>query len=316
MKFGVTIPNRGPLAIRENMIRLTQKAEALYFDSAWISDHIVVPRKIDPKYPYSARGEPPMKPDEAYVEPLTLMCYLAGCTQRISLGTSVLILPYRNPVFTAKIIANLDYLSNGRIIIGAGVGWMTEEFKAMGVENFFEERGAVSDEYIALFRELWTKENPSFKGKYYEVSDIGFNPKPVQKPCPPIWVGGHTKPAIRRAAALGDGWHPIGLRPPADLSPSNFADSVKYLRECAVKANRDPDTITISFRVPVQFTDDPGSPRKPFTGKPIDIAADIVQYRNMGMSHLIVDIMGSNVDALLEGMERFAMEVIPVVPKG
>jgi probable F420-dependent oxidoreductase len=315
MKFGISIVNRGPLATRDNMVRLAQKAEEWNFDSAWISDHIVVPMEIASKYPYSVGGEFPAKPTEPYVEPLTLMTYLAACTQRINLGSSVLIIPYRNPVYAAKIIATLDYLSNGRIIVGAGIGWMEEEFKALGLTTY-EERGAVTDEYIQLFRELWTKENPNFKGKYYQVSNIGFSPKPVQKPCPPIWIGGHTKPAIRRAATLGDGWHPIGLRPPADLSPNDFANSVKYLRDCALEAGRNPDMITISFRVPLQFTDNTGSPRKPFTGKPEDIVADIVQYRNLGVRHLIVDFMLGSIEAILEGMERFAREVMPMVPKG
>lgn len=315
MKFGISLPNRGPLSTRNNLVRLAQKAEELFFDSIWISDHIVVPLEIYSKYPYSVGGEFPAKPTEAYLEPLTLMTYLAGCTQRVNIGSSVLIIPYRNPVFAAKIISTLDYLSNGRVIIGAGIGWMEEEFKALGL-NTYTERGAVTDEYIQLFRELWTKENPTFNGKYYQVSNIGFAPKPIQKPGPPIWIGGHTKPAIRRAATLGDGWHPIGLRPPADLSPGDFAESVKYFRECALQAHRNPEMLTVSFRVPVQFMETPGSPRKLFTGKPENIVEDIVQYRNMGVSHLIMDFMLGTIEAIVESMERFAREVQPMVPKG
>src|SRR3989304_4390958 len=149
-----------------------------------------------------------------YLEPLTLMSYRAAATKKIRLGTSVLIVPYRNPLVAAKMLATLDVLSGGRIILGAGVGWLPEGVAALGAPPF-GERGRVTDEYIRLMRECWTKDRIDFQGAYYRVSDIVFLPKPVQKPAIPIWIGGHTEGALRRAGELGDGWHPIGLRPPA-----------------------------------------------------------------------------------------------------
>jgi probable F420-dependent oxidoreductase len=202
----------GPTASPEALRKLTQQAEAVGFDAVWFADHIVIPRQVQSLYPYAADGASPFDPDQPFYEPLSVLNFLAGCTQRIRLGTHVLIIPYRHPVFTAKILATLDVLSGGRLMLGIGVGWMEEEFQALGVSTY-AERGAVTNEYLRLFKELWTKDRPHFQGKYCQVWDIGFYPKPVQKPHPPIWIGGHSTPALRRAATLGDGWMPIGLRP-------------------------------------------------------------------------------------------------------
>ncbi len=216
--FGCSLPTRGPMAGPEALRSLAQRAEDLGYDSVWVSDHIILPRQVGSFYPYAADGVATFRPDEPYYEPLAALNFLAGCTQRVRLGTHVLILPYRNPVLTAKMLATLDVLSGGRVILGAGVGWMEEEFLALGLDTY-HQRGAVTDEYIELYKELWTKDEPVFEGKYYQLSGSGFQPKPVQSPHPPIWIGGHTGPAIRRAAKYGDGWMPIGLRPPAILDP-------------------------------------------------------------------------------------------------
>ena len=211
--FGTSMPSRGPLASAENLKSLAQRAEGLGYDSIWVSDHIILPRQVESFYPYAADGVATFRPDEAYYEPLAALNFLAGCTNKVRLGTHVLILPYRNPVLTAKLLSTLDVLSAGRVTLGIGVGWMEEEFQALGLDTY-AQRGAVTDEYIQLFKELWTKDNPEFQGEHYQISGAGFQPKPAQKPHPPIWVGGHTGPAIRRAAKYGDGWMPIGQRPP------------------------------------------------------------------------------------------------------
>ena len=218
----------------------------------WVSDHIILPREVDSFYPYSPDGVAIFRPDDTYYEPLAALNFLAGCTQRVRLGTHVLILPYRNPVLTAKILATLDHLSGGRLILGAGVGWMEEEFEALGLDTF-AERGAVTDEYIELYKELWTKDEPVFEGKYYQISGSGFQPKPAQKPHPPIWIGGHTGPAIRRAAVHGDGWMPIGLRPPAILEPEELAGKISRLRRLTAQAGRPEDAVEITFSTDVVF---------------------------------------------------------------
>lgn len=312
MEFGFSLPSRGPAATMQNLRALAQHAEGLGMDSVWVSDHIIVPRRIESFYPYDPQGRFPTAPEQDYLEPLTALTFLAGCTERIQLGTSVLILPYRNALLTAKIVATLDALSNGRVILGVGVGWMEEEFVALGLDTY-RQRGAVSDEYIQAFRQLWTSDEPRFEGKYVRFADLGFAPKPVRQPHPPIWVGGHTAPAIRRAARLGDGWHPIGLRPPAGLVPDEMQQAVAQLRQEASNVGRNPDSITISFRAPLVFSDAGGADRTPLSGSAAAIQDDIGRYAACGVSHMIFDLQTPEVAEMRRVMERFAQDVRPGV---
>ena len=313
--FGCSLPTRGPMASPQALRSLAQRAEDLSYDSVWVSDHVVLPRKIDSFYPYAADGVPTFLPDEIYYEPLAALNFLAGCTQWVRLGTHVLILPYRNPVVTAKILATLDVLSAGRLILGAGVGWMEEEFQALGL-NTYHERGAVTDEYIELYKELWTKDNPVFNGKYYQISGSGFQPKPVQKPHPPIWIGGHAGPAIRRAAKYGDGWLPIGLRPPAVLEPEELAGKIASLRTQTARAGRPEDAVEVIFSTNVMFDNNAGPSRRLVSGRPEQIAADLRLYQDLGVKSFILDFPADSVDRLQESMEKFAREVMPLIPEG
>jgi len=313
--FGCSLPSRGPMASPEALRTLAQRAEDLGFDSAWVSDHIVVPRRIESFYPYSADGVPTFNPEQPYYEPLSVLNFLAGCTQRLRLGTHVLILPYRNPVLTAKVLATLDVLSGGRVILGAGVGWMEEEFQALGL-NTYAQRGAVTDEYLRLFKELWTKEEPEFQGEYYQMSGAGFYPKPVQKPHPPIWIGGHTGPAIRRAAELGDGWMPIGLRPPAILEPEELAVKIARLRTLTRRAGRPEGAVAPCFSTDVEFQRIPGPTRRMMSGRPEQIAADLRQYQDIGVQNFILSFRADSIGGLQEGMEQFSRQVMPLIPQG
>ena len=299
-----------PQALRS----LAQRAEDLSYDSVWVSDHVVLPRKVDSFYPYAADGVPTFLPDESYYEPLAALNFLAGCTQRVRLGTHVLILPYRNPVLTAKILATLDVLSGGRVILGVGVGWMEEEFKALGLDTY-HERGAVTDEYIQLYKELWTKDEPVFNGKYYQISGSGFQPKPVQKPHPPIWIGGHTGPAIRRAAKYGDGWMPIGLRPPAILEPEELAEKIARLRTLTVEAGRPEDAVDVTFSTDVIFDKSAGPSRRMVTGAPEQIAADLRQYQDLGVKNFILTFPAQEASELQESMEHFSRDVMTLMPQ-
>jgi len=312
--FGTSMPSRGDMASPANLRTLAQRAESLGFDSAWVSDHIILPRSVDSFYPYAANGVATFRPDEDYYEPLAALNFLAGCTQTIRLGTHVLILPYRNPVLTAKMISTLDVLSEGRFILGAGVGWMEEEFKALGLDTF-AQRGAVTDEYIQLFKELWTKDNPEFQGEYYQLSESGFQPKPAQKPHPPIWIGGHTNPAIRRAAKYGDGWMPIGLRPPAILEPEELAEKIARLRRLTVQAGRPEDAVSLCFSTGVTFDDSPGVTRRMMSGRAEQIAADLRQYQDLGIRNFILGFPGDSVAAVDEAMEQFSKQVMPLIPQ-
>ncbi|MBI4573078.1 MAG: LLM class F420-dependent oxidoreductase [candidate division NC10 bacterium] len=310
MKFGVALTTRGRDATAETLARVSRKAEEYGFDSVWVTDHIVIPTRITSAYPYEATGTFDVPANEYYLEPLTVLAYLAGVTQRIRLGTGVLVVPYRNPVVLAKVVASLDVLSGGRVILGVGVGWMEEEFRALGLDTF-GQRGAVTDETIRLLRELWTQDEPRFAGRFFRVEDVRFSPKPVQKPHPPIWIGGHTPAALRRAALLGDGWHPIGLRPPVGLHPDEYAQAVTTLRRLAGEAGRDPGEIALTFRASLAFTEEPPSPRTPFIGSPTQILEDIRTYARLGVSHLVFGFRGPTLEALLEQLQRFAVEIRP-----
>ena len=313
MGFGCVFPNRGPLATPANLVRYAEQAEALDFETIWFSDHIVVPTEVKSAYPYHPEGQMPFDPAEPYWEPLTTMSYVAGRTSKLRLGVSVLILPYRNPVVTAKVLATLDVLSNGRVTLGIGVGWMEEEFQAIGLDTF-HARGAYTDECVAIYRELWTSESPSHQGKFHQFSNIRCEPRPVQPGGIPIWVGGHTRPAIRRAARLGDGWQPIVQRPPADLPPAEMKEKIGELQRSAEAAGRDPAAITIALGASVQFTAEPaGSGRHLFTGRPEQVVETIKHYQDIGVQDFRIDFPSPSPDAMLVAMERFATDVQPRV---
>jgi probable F420-dependent oxidoreductase len=311
MEFGCVFPNRGPMATPANLGRVAEKAEALGYDTVWFSDHIVIPTEVKSLYPYDPSGKMPFNPSEPYWEPLTVIGYVAGRTSLLRLGTSVLILPYRNPIVTAKMLATLDVLSNGRITLGAGVGWMAEEFKAIGLETY-SRRGAYSDECIRIFRELWTQDNPSFQGEFHQFSNIRCEPRPVQPGGLPIWIGGHTPQAIRRVARLGDGWQPLVQRPPADLPPAEMQEKIAQLRAFAQQAGRDPQRITLAMGSSIQFTDGAATgPRSLFTGTPAQIVETLRRYQELGIQNFRCDFPSLSIDGLLQAMERFATEVRP-----
>jgi probable F420-dependent oxidoreductase len=277
-------------------------------------DHILQPNRVDSVYPYSLTGnilEAGQSGDGEWPEQITTLAYLAGVTERIKLVTSVMIIPYRNPILTAKMLATLDLLSKGRLILGAGVGWMKEEFEVLDAPPF-AERGAVTDEYLRAFIELWTKDDPKFDGKYVSFSDITFLPKPVQKPYPPIWIGGQSKPAIRRAARIGDGWHPVGAIPAMPLEPEELARDLVTLREYAEKAGRDPSGIQVSVKAPLYDSGNEGGPRRRFTGSPGEVRHDVQTYADVGVTHLIFDFRTADPQQTEERMARFSEEVMSV----
>lgn len=323
MKYGFTMPGRGAIATPENLGVIARRAEELGYYCIMASDHIVVPREISSTYPYTEGGEFPGSVSGEAMEQLTVLAFLAGQTKTIRLATSVMIVPHRNPVVAAKALATLDVLSNGRVIVGIGVGWMREEFEALGLPPF-QERGAVVDEYILAFKELWTSDNPTFDGEYCRFSDITFLPKPVQKPHPPIWVGGESRRAMRRAARMGDGWYPIGSNPQFPMGePEQLAAGMRRLASYANQAGRDAADIDVIYRThQYQLLRDGGAPafssseeRLTFTGNADEIAGDIRAYEDMGVSHMTVDLVRSspNLDAILQNMEEFATQVWPQV---
>jgi len=319
VEFGFSLPGRGPLAGIDVVLKLAEKADALRFDSLFVTDHIVMPASSAKSvYPYTTSGQFPGGLAQDYLEPLATLSHLAHATKRAKLGISVLVIPYRNPLLAAKMLATIDVLSKGRVILGAGVGWLREEFEALGAPPF-EERGAVTEEYIKLMRAAWTTDPVSFEGKHYSVRDVHVLPKPVQRGGIPVWIGGHTGAAVRRAGAIGDGWHPIGMRPPAMLGPEEYAAKVEELRASARRAGRDPKSITLTIRVPMEVrgknTKAAAGDRPPFQGTAEEIAADIRRYQALGVSHFVFDHTVQELRAVLANMERFASDVRPMLAR-
>jgi probable F420-dependent oxidoreductase len=295
MKFGVCIPHYGiPLDV-DNLTDMAVKAEEMGFDSVWVTDHIIVPHEI------------PDRPDIVYrhdmLEPLSLLTHLGAVTNRVSIGTSVIILPYRNPIILAKAIATADVLSKGRVIFGAAIGWMEGEFRALNAP--FADRGVVSDEYLQLLKELWTNPTPTFEGEYFQLSDVTFSPMPVQKPHPPIWVGGRSRRGVRRAVRYGDAWYP------SQLPPEQVAKRVDHMREYSASLGRETPP-ELSFRGTLNFS---GSSRTnyraPLSGTTEDIIADVQQYGEIGVSHISMEVAGDSFSDRFRAMERFVTEVKP-----
>ena len=310
MRFGVSLQNRGAGATPENLALVARRAEALGFDSAFVGDHVVIPESFISEYPYSATGEFTGAASGEWLDQLTVLTYVGAKTERIRLGTGVLILPHRNPVVAAKTLATMDVLSKGRLIVGVGVGWLREEFEALGLPPF-SERGAVGNEYLRAFKELWTRENPRFEGKYCGFSGIKFEPKPVQKPHPPIWVGGESGPALRRAATLGDAWHPIGSNPRFPLvTAEDMRRSVSRLRGYAEKAGRDPSEIGVAYRPPRYLLGSESDREQPFMGTAEQIAEDVAEFASVGVSHLALDFRRDEVGETVSVMEEFAERVM------
>ncbi len=317
MQFGFGAPVSGALAAPEKLAQIAVEGEAMGYDYATISDHVVIPRDIEARYPYSDTGELPGRSRGDRHEQLIAVAFVAGKTSRLRLVTSVTVVPHRPAVLQAKMLATIDVLSNGRLTFGIGAGWMREEFEALGVPPF-AERGAVTDEYLMACRELWTKDDPHFEGKYVQFANVLFEPKPVQKPHPPIWVGGESGPALRRTARLGDGWYPIGTNPQHRLdSMKRFQAGVERLRRLAREAGRDPAKITLAYRVtswgkslPARADD---GERRLFSGETVDVLNDLKAFRDFGVGHVDFNFGGDTAEAMIANMRRFRDEVLSKV---
>ena len=316
MEFGFGVPTRGPLASSESLQTLARRGEELGFGIIGVSDHIIIPRNISSRYPYSETGEFAGGASGECLEQLSTLSFLAGQTSTIRLLTTVMVLPHRSPVLTAKMLASIDVLSQGRLNVGCGVGWMREEFEALGAPPY-KERGAVGNEYIAAFKELWTSDNPTFDGKYCRFAGITFLPKPVQKPHPPIWIGGESPPALRRAATLGDVWYPIGNNPLYPVgTPEQLSEYISRLRGYAEAAGRDPSEIDLAYSA--QFYSGrepkilPNGERQIFTGGPEQVAGDIKTFEQLGVRHLMLNFQSDTLQETLDKMEHFSSEMKPL----
>lgn len=315
MKFGFNIPNAGPLARPDAIRQFVERGEVLGFTIFAIADHIIIPKQFKPAYPYTETGETDSFNSGEILEPLALLASVAMMSQKAQLLTSVLVLPYREPILTAKFFATVDLLSKGRVLVGIGSGWMEEEFITVGAPPF-AERGKVTDEYIDAFKEMWTNEEPSFTGEYVHIKDIYFRPQPVQKPHPPIWVGGDSMFALRRAARAGDAWYPVGLSPEQRYNTvARYAAGAEKLHQLTEEAGRDPENVELSFWAVWYREDDPiivddGS-RHIFLGSSQQVAEDVIKMKELGVKSLVFNFMRPTLQESLDAMERFATEVMP-----
>jgi probable F420-dependent oxidoreductase len=292
MRYGVAIPQANRFAAPEAIRAVARAVEDLGFDSLWVSDHIIVPE---------GSGYIP----ELMVEPLALLAYLAAETSHVTLGTSVLILPYRDPVFTAKFLSSVDSLSDGRLVVGVGAGWLEPEFAALGVP--FAERGARTDEYLRVFRNLWETETSSFDGRFTHYTNMRMFPKAARdrRGTIPIWVGGNSDRSVRRAAELGDGWHPI------NLGPAEFPAYVAKYRAACERVGKAPGPICLRH-MPGGRTRPEGG-RWPLSGTPEEQAADLRAYRDAGVDEFMLSLPARGVADLLAQLKAFMREVAPRV---
>ncbi len=317
MEYGFNIPNGGPLAHNDDIVAIARKGEECGYSILAIPDHIIIPRSIGANYPYSPDGKLNFATLGAgeCLEPLALMASVAGQTKTARLLTSVMVVPYREPMLTAKLVSTIDHLSGGRTILGCGAGWMPEEFVAVGAPPY-EERGKVTDEYIDIYRELWTKDAPAFKGKYRSFDNLYFAPKPKQTPHPPIWIGGESAPAMRRAVKRGDAWYPIGCNPHSPLdSLKRYRAALEVLNRMADEEKRDIKTLDLAYwsvwtagtGPSVKASD---GERMLLTGSADEIAGDIVAMKALGVNHVLFNFLSATRQETLERIEGFAKTVL------
>jgi probable F420-dependent oxidoreductase len=308
MKFGVFLPISGRAAGPETLMEAARRAEALGYDSVWAADRIIIPWEIKTTYPYSEEQKFIVPPDRPFLEPLTCLAFLAGCTEKILLGMSVLVLPYRHPLYSAKVATTIDHLSKGRFILGVGVGWMKEEFEAL--ELSFDERGKLSDEQIEIINRLWKEEMPCFEGRHYRFDNVAFYPKPFQKPRIPVWVGGEGLHAQRRAGRFGDAWFPYFVK----ITPQDLARRFDSVRRFAAEAGRIPEEISLNCCLPIEITSRAEKQKEgTLKGSPEQIAEALQPYASVGVQHLALQFMVPRWPDRLEQIERFAKEVMPAL---
>ena len=265
MEVGVIIPNAGPKASSDNIVRVARLAEELGYHSVWVTDHVTLPLKVDSWYPYRSHGRWDYPPDTSWLDPLLALQWAAAAAPTLKIGTSILVVPLRNPLLLAKQISTLDFLTGGRVILGAGAGWMEEEFNIIG--QSYSNRGKRLLEMVRLMRQCWSGDVVDFHGEFYDVSGFQMYPLPLKRNIPVIW-GGHSDAAIRRCARTGDGWHPT------QITLDQLREGIDKLRQFCREFDRDPATVPIVAR--------PGNTYV------VDAEAH-ARHVELGVTHLVAD---------------------------
>src|SRR5690349_2796996 len=317
MQIGFNLPVSGPVSSPDNLVRIAQQGEAFGYDYVTLTDHIVLPNLRVPGYPYSESGEFFEEGPERRHEQLTAAAFIAAKTTRIRLVLAVMVVPHRPAVLAAKMLSTIDVLSGGRLVVGIGAGWLEAEFDAL-VATPFAERGRVTDQYIDAFRKLWSEEAPRSDADWAKFDGIMFEPKPVQRPYPPIWVGGESGPSLRRAARLGDAWYPIGSNNAhlLDTLP-RYRAGIERLRRATEAAGRPRNAVALTYRVkrygealPPRASD---GNRRLFSGSDSDIIDDIRTLRDLGVGAIDFDFERPDEGAVLAEMRSFRERVLAKV---
>jgi probable F420-dependent oxidoreductase len=317
VKIGILLNNFGGFPETGRSARacidLALHAERLGFASVWVTDHIVLPRNIRATYPHGETGFPYTWEHDIY-EPITLMGALAQATERVEIGACVLVIPYRHPLLTAKMLATADQISGGRIVLGAGVGWMRDEFEALGLgPEIFEHRGAVTVDYLRAMQRAWTAEGPvEYEGPYVRFKDLGARPRPARAPRIPVWMGGAGERVLRRSVELAEGYFAI------NSNSEQLAADTARLREFARSAGREPESLTVAMISGIQPGGDapvPGMPfQMPLQGSTEQILDGLRAYADAGLDHMAADIRlpgSTDLAAMLDALELVAAEILP-----
>ena len=310
MRIGVSLPNVGLDHGKEMVLPVAEAAERLGFDSVWVAHHVTLPYERDSKYPYGHSGtEVAMSPGMQWLDPLVTLSMVAAVTDRVRLGTSVLVLPYRNPVNLAAEVAALDVLSDGRFVLGVGAGWMKEEFRVLGIDP--AERGARTDEHIEALRVLWTQDPASFDGRFTRFDGIVLATTPRTAGGPSVWVGGNTDVALRRALRLGDGWHGF------EVFPEDMPQIRAGLERAAEEVGRDPGELALSV---VRGLIPPGREEESFIperrmlgGSAAAIVEELAAYDEQGIEDVVIQV-SLLAPQVPDALEWVAAEVLPQLP--
>jgi probable F420-dependent oxidoreductase len=307
--FGLDVGIYGPLATTDTILSLARWGEQVGFESLWVADHIAFPVSFSSEYPYSARGDFPSQFADPLMEPLATMGVLVGATQRVRIGAAVLILPYRNPLLLARMMVTLDQLSRGRMILGAGTGWLQEEFEALGAFDF-KKRGRVTDEYIEIFKAVSAGGEVGYQGETYTFAPVISQPGSMQRPHPPILIGGLSTPALRRVARHGNGWMAV------TAGPEQLAACIGTLRTQMAESNRPFDELSLTYKMFLGI----GQPkrsrfdaREPGTGSADQIIDDLKRIVALGFTRIIVRYRGSDAEEQRRQLDLFVDKIAPKV---
>ena len=292
MDFGVFLPVSGAACTRAGLTHAAQTAERLGFSTVWAADRIIIPWKIESDYSYSWSGAFIVPPEKPFLESMTALAFLAGATETVRLGVSVLVTTYRDPVHWAKVAATIDWLSEGRFILGVGIGWMREEFEALGRADVFDRRAEVADEQLRVARNLFTEEHCSFDGDYYSYEDIAFYPKGSI----PVWCGGESRGAQRRAGVYGDAWFPYFAR----VTPEELARRFEN-----VTRHADGREVALNCCLSVEVTDEPVAQEPDrLRGTPEQVVGALARFEDVGVQHVALQFLVGRYPERLVQMER------------